>query len=137
MMHTEKQRVNLSDIMNIMPTPDDLAWDHAMDISASVYKRLKSLGMSQKELAKAMGVSPGRISQIIRGEQGMSLKTLAKLEVALDMRLDSGFRYEEQPMIAAHTSSAPIPHQNKTETAWGKTEKPQCDFSLVIGGLAA
>ena len=92
-MRPEENDMSLLDVMNMMPMPDDLAWDHAMDISASVYRRLKELDMSQRDLAKAMGVSPGRISQIIKGESGMTLKTLAKLEVALDMRLDSGFRY--------------------------------------------
>ena len=53
-----------------MPPSTDLAWDHAMDISGSVYTRLKELKMTQSELAKRMGVTPGRITQIFKDNPG-------------------------------------------------------------------
>lgn len=83
---------NLSTLNNVV-SGDELAWDHAMDISGSVYDRLKELSMSNKDLAAKLGVTPGRVSQILKGYPGMSLKMLAKLEIALDFRLDRGFRY--------------------------------------------
>lgn len=71
----------------------ELAWDHALDISASIYSRLSELKMNQKDLANLLGVTPGRVSQIIKGDPGMSLKKLAEIEAALDFDLGSGFRY--------------------------------------------
>lgn len=88
-----KNTPSLADLIAQMPTSEDLAWDHAMDISGSVYTRLKELKMTQKELAKKLDVTPGRVTQIIKGDPGMTLKTLARLEHALDIRLDEGFRY--------------------------------------------
>lgn len=85
--------VSLADLIDRLPDSDDLAWDHAMDISGSIYTRLKELGISKGELADRLGVSPGRVSQIIKGDPGMSLKTLARLECALGFRLDGGFHY--------------------------------------------
>lgn len=85
---------DVSSYLSAKPSAEDLAWDHAMDISASIYARLRELGMSQKDLAETVGVSAGRISQIIKGEPGMSLKTLARIEVALDFDLGTGFRYK-------------------------------------------
>lgn len=73
-------------------SPENLAWDHAMEISASVYKRMKELDLKGKDLADRMGVTPARISRIVSGEQSMTLKTLARLEVALDIDMGSGFK---------------------------------------------
>lgn len=72
---------------------EDLAWDHAMEISGSVYRRMKQLGMRNKDLAEKMGVSPARVSRIIKGEQSMTLTTLARLETALDMDMSYGFSH--------------------------------------------
>lgn len=73
--------------------PIELAWDHALDISASIYSRLAELGMNQKDLADILGVTQGRVSQIIKGDPGMSIKKLAEIEVALGFDLGSGFHY--------------------------------------------
>lgn len=81
-------------------SPDDLAWDHAMEISATVYKRMKALGLKNKDLADKMGVTPARISRILSGEQSMTLKTLARLENALDMDLSAGF---SRPTLASES----------------------------------
>lgn len=94
--------VSLADLIDSLPSSDDLAWDHAMDISGSIYTRLKELGISKGELADRLGVSPGRVSQIIKGDPGMSLKTLARLECALDFRLDGGFHYN---LASSHNGS--------------------------------
>lgn len=75
--------------------PEDLAWDHAMEISGSVYKRMEELGLKSKDLADRMGVTPARISRILSGEQSMTLKTLARLESALDMSMSEGFKHPE------------------------------------------
>ena len=90
----DADNLSLSSFMNMKPTAEDLAWDHAMDISGSIYARLRELGMTQKDLAAAIGVSAGRISQIIKGEPGMSLKTLARIEAALDFDLGASFCYK-------------------------------------------
>lgn len=97
---------NLDSILNQIPDPEDLAWDHAMDISGAIYTRLNELGMTQRDLAEKLGVTPGRISQIIKGYPGMSLKLLARIESALDFRLDSGFRYEASVSSSSKSVSA-------------------------------
>ena len=64
------------------------------------------VGMTQRDLAEKLGVTPGRISQIIKGYPGMSLKLLARIESALDFRLDSGFRYEASVSGSSKSVSA-------------------------------
>ena len=45
-------------------------------------------GINRAELAARMGVSPGRISQILGGGENLTLRTLAALATALDARFD-------------------------------------------------
>ena len=107
---------SLADLIAQMPSSEDLAWDHAMDISGSVYTRLKELGMTQTELAKKLGVTPGRVTQILKGDPGMTLKTLARLEHALDMRLDEGFMYASRKR--SHEYSTELWRCSKAASLW-------------------
>ena len=34
---------NIDSILNQIPNPEDLAWNHAMDISGAIHTRLKEL----------------------------------------------------------------------------------------------
>ena len=72
---------------------EERAWDHAMDVSASVHHRMSELGITNKELAQRLGVTPGRVSQILKGDENLTLKTLARLEDAVGFDLSQGFRY--------------------------------------------
>lgn len=49
---------------------------------------LRERGMSRADLAARMGVSPGRVSQILGGGENLTLRTLAALSTALDARFD-------------------------------------------------
>src|SRR5690242_16919501 len=49
---------------------------------------MRECGLSRAELATRMGVSPGRISQILGGGENLTLRTLAALATALDARFD-------------------------------------------------
>ena len=49
---------------------------------------LREHGLTRAELAGRMGVSPGRISQVLSGGENLTLRTLAALSTALDARFD-------------------------------------------------
>ena len=49
---------------------------------------MRERGLTRAELAERMGVSPGRVSQILGGGENLTLRTLAALSAALDARLD-------------------------------------------------
>lgn len=86
---------NLSDLVDESVTdPEELAWDHALDLSASVHRRLAELEWSQKELANRLGVTQGRVSQILKGAPGLSLKLLARIECALGLDFRPAFIYQ-------------------------------------------
>src|ERR1700744_2629838 len=47
---------------------------------------LRERGLTRADLAARMGVSPGRVSQILGGGENLTLRTLAALTSALDAR---------------------------------------------------
>lgn len=91
-----KQGESLEYLLDHPVTPETLAWEHSLDISATVYKRMKALGIKSKDLAKSMGVSASFVSRLLSGEQNITLQTLAKLECALGIDMSSGFSQHNQ-----------------------------------------
>jgi transcriptional regulator with XRE-family HTH domain len=49
---------------------------------------MRERGISRADLAARLGVSPGRVSQILGGGENLTLRTLAALASALDARFD-------------------------------------------------
>lgn len=49
---------------------------------------MRERGVTRADLANRMGVSPGRVSQILGGGENLTLRTLAALSTALDARFD-------------------------------------------------
>lgn len=89
---------DLSYLLDYPESSEDLEYDHRMDISGSVYTRMRELDMTQADLAEEMGVDQSTVSKIITGKQNITLRTLSRLESALGFRLDSGFRYQPDEM---------------------------------------
>jgi len=63
---------------------------------------LSQRNLTRADLASRMGVSPGRISQVLSGGENLTLRTLASLSVALDAR----FELELQPCKATEDAYA-------------------------------
>jgi transcriptional regulator with XRE-family HTH domain len=49
---------------------------------------MRERGLTRADLAARLGVSPGRVSQILGGGENLTLRTLAALSTALDARFD-------------------------------------------------
>src|SRR2546430_10004379 len=76
---------------------------------------MRECGLSRAELAGRMGVSPGRISQILGGGENLTLRTLAALATALDARFDfelSSLKTPDEYTSGSGPGSAPAanPH---------------------------
>lgn len=61
-------------------------------ISEALYIRMKELGLTRKEFAERMGVSPARITNIFREKGNFTLGTLVEAAHALDCELTLGLR---------------------------------------------
>ena len=64
------------------------AWlNKSAQIAVAVLEQLRIMGMSQKELAQAMGVTPQYVNKIVRGNENLTLETICKLESVLGISL--------------------------------------------------
>jgi len=61
--------------------------DRSAEVALCVLSVLHEKGMSQKELAVLMGVSPQHVSKILKGNENLTLETISKLEGALGVSL--------------------------------------------------
>ncbi|MFN3315317.1 MAG: transcriptional regulator [Raineya sp.] len=59
----------------------------SQEIALQILSVLSKKGMSQKDLAEKMGVSPQQISKIVKGNENLTLETIVKLEKCLEIRL--------------------------------------------------
>lgn len=81
---------------------------------------MRERGLTRADLAARMGVSPGRVSQILGGGENLTLRTLAALSTALDARF--GVELTALKSADAYTSPAPDaaedshPHASRART---------------------
>jgi transcriptional regulator with XRE-family HTH domain len=54
--------------------------------------------VSRAELAQAMKVSPGRVSQILSGEENLTLRTVSGVFTALGAQVDFALRPADEPV---------------------------------------
>ncbi len=72
------------------------AWlRHSRQIALKINKALKAQGLTQKQLAERLEVSPQQVSKLLKGTENMTLETIAKLELALGVALIGGVLYAE------------------------------------------
>lgn len=77
---------------------EELILDEATDTVSAL---LDSLGLTQRALADRLSVTPGRVSQILSGDENLTLKTLGALGWAL------GVRFEFMPSPMADRAGTP------------------------------
>jgi len=63
-------------------------------IAFKILSKLKELGMTQKQLAEMMQVSPQQINKWVKGNEKFSLDTLLKLQEVLDVPILASY-YEK------------------------------------------
>lgn len=59
----------------------------AADIALRCLRVMRAQGITQKELAERMDVSPQQVSKILKGKENLTLETIEKLEKALGISL--------------------------------------------------
>jgi ribosome-binding protein aMBF1 (putative translation factor) len=56
-------------------------------IAVKVLDALTAQQLSQKELAERMGVSPQQVNKLVKGQENLTLETIANLETALGIKI--------------------------------------------------
>ncbi len=69
---------------------ENKAWlEKSSKIALKILKALKSKGITQKQLAAALEVSPQQVNKIVKGQQNLTLETITKIEAELGIELIS------------------------------------------------
>ena len=66
----------------------------AIDVGEQIAARMEEREMTQADLAREMGVSRARVSQILRGNDNLTLKSIVAVAIALDSRIDLQLKRE-------------------------------------------
>lgn len=107
-------------------SPDQRAMEAQVDeemlalvtqLTNEVNWHMRERGLTRADLAARLGVSPGRVSQILSGGENLTMRTLAALSVALDARFDlelsspkAGDTYSSRDAAQAETSPTSNQH---------------------------
>jgi len=88
---------------------------------------MRERGLTRADLASRMGVSPGRISQVLSGGENRTLRTLASLATALDARFEMDLRPREgggavdaTPQIAPPAVAERAPTQARRASVYSR-----------------
>jgi transcriptional regulator with XRE-family HTH domain len=65
------------------------------EVTRTINSYLGTRGLTQSELAEQMGVTPGRVSQILAGDENLTLRTLATVAAALGARFEVALQRDE------------------------------------------
>lgn len=79
-------------------------------IAVSVLEQLRIMGMSQKELADAMGVTPQYVNKVVRGNENLTLETICKIESILGISL---IEIKSQPVQTVDEQINEKPHNHR------------------------
>lgn len=60
---------------------------YSQHIAMMMLDRMEELGLTQKSLAEKMGCSQQYVSKILKGRENLSIETLCKIELALQLTL--------------------------------------------------
>lgn len=66
---------------------NDVWLENSSRIAITVLDELRKTGMTKQELAEKMEVKPQFVSRIVKGSVNLTLETIAKLEVALNLKI--------------------------------------------------
>lgn len=90
-------------------------FEYADQIGAYLYHLLDRKELSQKDLAKKMGMKPSQLSRYMNGEANINLETIARIELALDEQIISIRKSSRQENVRTVTVEIEEPHLESKE----------------------
>lgn len=100
-------KIDLSDFYAETETSETRAYEHALDIEFIVRREMLHQGLSKSDLAKRMGVSLQSLSKLLNTQPNMTLKTIARFELALGIKIVPqvvGNHSKELPFLSSDDS---------------------------------
>ncbi len=118
------------------------ALDDYTIIAFRILECLKEKGLTQRQLAKELGVTPQALTKIVKGRRNLTLNTIRKIEKVLDIQLISVLHEENsnlKSVIACTVKMVPvvvysqrkIVTQNKTDIQKLINSKSEIDKNVL------
>ena len=117
------ETVDLSKFMEETKSADTLAYDYALEFAHLAVGEMSKQGLTKKELAERMGVSPQRLANLLNTQPNMTLKSVAQLALALGIRVE----FSSEP---AFSSETPYKCVESDEGDWKERPLSLTDDSL-------
>lgn len=95
----QMETVDLSKFMEETKSADTLAYDYALELAHLAASEMSKQGLTKKELTERMGVSPQRLANLLNTQPNMTLKSVAQLALALDIRVE----FSSKPAFSSET----------------------------------
>ena len=116
-----------------IPDPEVMSAKMALDFEVDVFRRMKDLGITQKDLAKMLGVTPATVSKTLSKTSNMTFKTAARIAHALGCVIDAPelhvFDAEEYAAgpSASETAVTDLPTESSPRNvSTGSSTQAQC-----------
>jgi transcriptional regulator with XRE-family HTH domain len=103
--------------------------DKSAIIALKILNYLKMNGISQKQLAEMVNVSPQQINKIVKGSENLTLETISKIEDALGIKLIVIENFE-QTMIYELPNKVDLERNKYIFKIIDKTQNIDSSFSL-------
>ena len=90
-----------------------------LDVTERLTQALENAGVTQAELAKRLGKSPGFVSQVFGGGRNLTLRSISDIATALSLR-------PTLQLSSEHESSLQV------TTRWSHSVRPQGEISIPV-----
>ena len=103
---------------------ENKAWLHeSRRIAIKVLKALKNQGITQKDLANQMGVTPQYVNKLVKGKENFTLDTLIKLQNILNIPLLASYHEESKHTPLVQLINYKVPYQQVEFCNYNSSEK--------------
>lgn len=94
----------------------------SQNIALSIRFCLRQKGMTQKELANSIGVSPSYIAKLLKGQENLTLETISALQESLGLELiNIPVPYSFNDVETSSTNRAAV---SEAQNAYSKKQRP-------------
>ena len=130
-MQKEKNKGLLTQYIDQMDQTEFDFGQLALKVAEEIAKKMKEKTISKADLAKRLGTSRAYVTNILKGDANLSLKTLAKLQNALEAKFEFSLTTEIEDGISftARPPKKLIGYFNKD---YEKTTPGQSDEDIPI-----
>jgi len=124
------------DYVELQADPTFVAEQLILDITVKIATVMEEKGVTQKELANQLDISPSALSQLLSGDQNISIKRLVKVALAL------GMQWEVPNLVPSESADVErVETKTRITVAELEMDRPAKDFpskgtawGLSVGG---